>query len=97
MTIRMLKLVTGEEIVCLIEQENCEALTIKDPVIMMVAGAQVMAARWLYPLVTQTEFVIRRDHIVAIVTPQEKIVDVYNEQFGNGLTMVKRPGLVLPQ
>ena len=98
MNIRLLKLVSGEEIVTEIdsEQSNAEVCLVKNPVMMAVVGDRAVASRWLFPLCTTTEFFIRYEHIIANVAPQEQIVDMYNQQFGSGLQVVKKPGLVLP-
>lgn len=98
MNIKLLKLVSGEEIIAELDTQNsnAESIHIKNPVIMAVVGDRAMASRWLFPLCTTTDFYLRYEHIITTVSPQEEIINMYNQQFGSGLQIAKKPGLVLP-
>lgn len=95
--IRMLKLVSGEELVCSVVDSDDTGMKIENPVIYMALGNAVATQKWMFPFVTQTEFFIPKEYIMLVVSPQEEVIENYRERFGSGLALPPQKGLLLPK
>ena len=82
MNIKVLRLVTAEE---LIGEWNQEKSSILNPVVMVpVAKDKIGFQPWI-TLGEDEEIFLKDQHIMAIVTPDKKLQNEYNRVFGSGL------------
>ena len=82
MNIKVVRLISGEE---LIGDWNEETNTITNPVIMVpVSKAQLGFSPWI-PYVEEEEVPLKEQHIVTILTPDNKLQNEYNRVYGSGL------------
>ena len=82
MNIKVVRLISGEE---LIGDWNDEKHIITNPVIMVpVSKAQLGFSPWI-PYVEEEEVPLKEQHIVTILTPDNKLQNEYNRIYGSGL------------
>ena len=82
MNIKVVRIISGEE---LIGDWNDEKYTITNPVIMVpVAKDKLGFSPWI-PYVDEEEFQLKEQHIVTILTPDNKLQNEYNRVYGSGL------------
>ena len=82
MNIKVVRIISGEE---LIGDWNDEKSTITNPVIMVpVAQDKLGFSPWI-PYVEEEEFPLKEQHIVTILTPDNKLQNEYNRVYGSGL------------
>ena len=82
MNIKVIRIVSGEE---LIGDWNEEKSTLTNPVIMVpVAKDQLGFSPWIQ-YVEEEELLLKVQHIVTILTPDNKLQNEYNRIYGSGL------------
>ena len=82
MNIKVVRLISSEE---LIGDWNEETNTITNPVVMVpVAKDQLGFSPWI-PYVEEEEVPLKEQHIVTILTPDNKLQNEYNRVYGSGL------------
>ena len=82
MNIKVIRLVSGEE---LIGDWNEEKNIIDNPVIMVpIAKSQLGFQPWI-PYAEEEEVQLKEQHIVVVLTPDNKLQNEYNRVFGSGL------------
>ena len=84
MKIKVLKLITGEEIITQLKSEDENTIVIVDPqkFIMSQEGVGSMP---LMPMSNDKEYSISKNHILLISEPDDDIKNVYNSKFGSGV------------
>jgi len=82
MNIKVVRLVSGEE---LIGKWNEEKNTITNPVVMVpVAKDQLGFSPWI-PYVDEEAVQLKEQHIMTVLTPDNKLQNEYNRVYGSGL------------
>ena len=82
MNIKVVRIISGEE---LIGDWDDEKYTITNPVIMVpVAKDKLGFSPWI-PYVEEEEVPLKEQHIVTILTPDNKLQNEYNRVYGSGL------------
>ena len=82
MNIKIVRIVSGEE---LIGDWNRETNTITNPVVMIpIAKDQLGFQPWI-PYSEEEEMTFKEQHIVVVLTPDNKLQNEYNRVFGSGL------------
>ena len=82
MNIKIVRIVSGEE---LIGEWNEKTNTITSPVVMVpVAKDQLGFQPWI-PYSEEEEMTFKEQHIVVVLTPDNKLQNEYNRVFGSGL------------
>ena len=82
MNIKIIRLVSSEE---LIGDWNEETKTIINPVVMVpIAKDQLGFQPWI-PYSEEEEMTFKEQHIVVVLTPDNKLQNEYNRVFGSGL------------
>ena len=82
MNIKIVRLISGEE---LIGGWNKETKTITNPVVMIpIAKAQLGFQPWI-PYAEEEEVPLKEQHIVVVLTPDNKLQNEYNKIYGSGL------------
>ena len=84
MNVKIIRLVSTEE---LIGDWNEETKTITNPVVMIpVAKDQLGFQPWI-PYSEEEEMTFKEQHIVVVLTPDNKLQNEYNRVFGSGLVV----------
>ena len=82
MNIKIVRLVSGEE---LIGDWNKETNTINNPVVMVPLGKYQLGFQPWIPYSEEEEMTFKEQHIVVVLTPDNKLQNEYNRVFGSGL------------
>ena len=91
MNIKIIRLVSSEE---LIGDWNEETKTIINPVVMVpIAKAQLAFQPWI-PYSEEEEMTFKEQHIVVVLTPDNKLQNEYNRVFGSGLIVPETENIV---
>ena len=91
MSIKLLRLKSGEDVVADID-ENEDTVTIENPAVIMPMGdsrggnVQMGFGPWV-PFTSDKQIEIPRDWIVFIVEPATDIVNNYRQAFGSGIVV----------
>ena len=82
MNIKVVRLVSGEELIGDWDQENNK---ISNPVVMIpVAKDQLGFQPWI-PYAEEEDMILKDHHIMVICTPDKKLQNEYNRVYGSGL------------
>ena len=82
MSIKVIRLVTAEELIGEWDQEKS---SIMNPVVMVPVSKDKIGFQPWITLSDDDEIVLKDQHIMAIVTPDIKLQNEYNRVFGSGL------------
>ena len=82
MNIKVIRIVSGEE---LIGDWNEEKYTITNPVVMLPVGKDQLGFSPWIPYIDEEEVQLKEQHIVTILTPDNKLQNEYNRVYGSGL------------
>lgn len=99
MNIKLVKLVTNEEIICeLVEREDSVNVVFKNPIVMMAVPNEdgqmgLGLAPWIPAGITK-EIPIKAEHIVCIVEPSKDLYDHYNQTYGSGIITPDKQGVI---
>ena len=93
MNLKLLRLRSGEDVICEVLKESAEFIYIKNPAMLMPVGSQgqqmqMALAPWL-PFSDDKEFEIPTDWILITSEPAQDIVNNYNQMFGSGIVVPK--------
>ena len=91
MNLKLLRLRSGEDVICEVLKESAELIFIKNPAMLMPVGSQgqqmqMGMAPWM-PFSEQNEFEIPRDWLVVISDVVKDIANNYNQIFGSGIVV----------
>jgi len=86
MKIKVLKLITGEEIITQVKSEDENTVVLVEPqkFIMSQEGVGSMP---LMPMSKDKEYSILKSHVLIISEPDDDIKNVYNTKFGSGVVV----------
>ena len=92
MNLKLLRLRSGEDVICEIIKESAEYIKIKNPAMLMPVShgahnqVQMGLAPWM-PFSKQSEFEIPRDWLVVMSDVVQDIANNYNQIFGSGIVV----------
>ena len=91
MNLKLLRLRSGEDVICEVLKESAELIFIKNPAMLMPVGSQgqqmqMGMAPWM-PFADQTDFEIPRDWLVVVSDVVQDIANNYNQIFGSGIVV----------
>ena len=91
MNLKLLRLRSGEDVICEVIKESAEYIFIKTTAIVMPVGGQgqqmqMGMAPWM-PFSEQSEFEIPRDWLVVMSSVVKDIANNYNQIFGSGIVV----------
>ena len=91
MNLKLLRLRSGEDVICEVLKESAELIFIKNPAMLMPVGSQgqqmqMGMAPWM-PFSEQNEFEIPRDWLVVMSDVVKDIANNYNQIFGSGIVV----------
>ena len=91
MTIEVLRIVAGEEIIGDVKDDGGDLIVVENPAVVAVVPAQdgTMQVRLgpLSPSSDDTRFALDKSNILYRVTPKTDLLNYYNQIFGSGLIM----------
>ncbi len=99
MTIIVLRTLTGEDILGKEVFRDNNAITLETPVRMIFVPdrkSMALVPVCLFADDSQEKFEFNRSLILTTYTPQTDIINQYNTQFGTGLFVPPKQGLILP-
>jgi hypothetical protein len=96
--LRVLKLITGEEIVGNLVEKNGVAFRVENPCLLGIAmGPNGKANLQMQPMLLFSEqkvVELSRDHVIYDVTVANEIQNKYNEVYGSGIVLPKQQGII---
>lgn len=85
MEIKVLKLVTGEEVIAQFEEKN-EKYILKSPQKFMLTQEGI-ASMPMMPFSVSEVYEIDKKHVIYVCEPETDIRNVYNSKYGNGVIL----------
>ncbi len=89
MAVKILKLISSEDIIGEWEERDSESITITKPAKLVMyptdEGGVAMAIMPWVPYSDDKDIPIRNDCIIATLHPSDDVKNEYNERFGNGI------------
>ena len=82
MNIKIVRIVSGEE---LIGEWNEKTNTITSPVVMVPVAKDQLGFQPGVPYAEDEEIILKEQHIVVVLTPDNKLQNEYNRVYGSGL------------
>lgn len=97
MSVKIVRLSSGEEIVCSCEVDG-DIYKIKKPAILIPTGKGTLGLMpWLaYADLSENTIEIDKKFVVFMIEPQNDLLNEYNTAFGSGLFVPATPGPVGP-
>ena len=83
MTVKLIRMWSGEDVIADITKEDTDSNTITDPIVAVPSQkqGQIAFAPWS-PLLQKDKLEVTKKYIVYIGDPQEEIIEQYNSMFG---------------
>ena len=96
MEVKLLRVITGEEIVAEIVDENASEVTLKNALVVIPTQQSVGFAPWATVIDRENpEVTVSRTHIVYIANLDESIRNKYDEIYGSKLVKPEKKSLIL--
>ena len=83
MTVKLIRMWSGEDVIADIVEENTDSVVITDPIVAVPSQQEgrIAFAPWS-PLLQKDKLEVTKKYIVYIGDPQEEIIEQYNSMFG---------------
>ena len=83
MTVKLIRMWSGEDVIADIVEDNSDQIVITDPIVAVPAPQQgnIAFAPWS-PLLQKDKIEITKKYVVYIGDPQTEIIEQYNSMFG---------------
>ena len=83
MTVKLIRMWSGEDVIADIVEENTEAVVITDPIVAVPSQQEgrIAFAPWS-PLLQKDKLEVTKKYIVYIGDPQVEIIEQFNQMFG---------------
>ncbi len=83
MTVKLIRMWSGEDVIADIVEENTDSVVITDPIVAVPSQEQgrIAFAPWS-PLLQKDKLEVTKKYIVYIGDPQAEIVEQFNQMFG---------------
>ena len=96
MEVKLLRVITGEEIVAEIVDENASEITLKNALVVIPTQQSVGFAPWATVIDRENpEVTVSRTHIVYVANLDESIRNKYDEIYGSKLVKPEKKSLIL--
>ena len=91
MTVKLIRMWSGEDVIADITKEDTDSITITDPIVAVPSQqpGQIAFAPWS-PLLQKDKLEVTRKYIVYIGDPQPDIIEQYNTMFSKISTPTKK-------
>ena len=83
MTVKLIRMWSGEDVIADIVEENTDSVVITDPIVAVPSqqDGRIAFAPWS-PLLQKDKIEVTKKYIVYIGDPQAEIVEQFNQMFG---------------
>ena len=83
MTVKLIRMWSGEDVIADITKEDTDSITITDPIVAVPSQqqGQIAFAPWS-PLLEKDKLEVTKKYVVYMANPQEEIIEQYNSMFG---------------
>ena len=83
MTVKLIRMWSGEDVIADIVEENTDSVVITDPIVAVPSQEQgrIAFAPWS-PLLQKDKLEVTKKYIVYIGDPQAEIIEQFNKMFG---------------
>ena len=83
MTVKLIRMWSGEDVIADITKEDTGSITITDPIVAVPSQkqGQIAFAPWS-PLLQKDKLEVTKKYVVYMANPQEEIIEQYNSMFG---------------
>ena len=83
MTVKLIRMWSGEDVIADIIEEDTDSITITDPIVAVPSQTQgqIAFAPWS-PLLQKDKLEVTKKYLVYIGDPQPEIIEQYNSMFG---------------
>ena len=83
MTVKLIRMWSGEDVIADIVKEDTETIVITDPIVAVPSQkqGQIAFAPWS-PLLQKDKLEVTRKYVVYMANPQDEIIEQYNSMFG---------------
>ena len=83
MTVKLIRMWSGEDVIADIVKEDTETIVITDPIVAVPSQkqGQIAFAPWS-PLLQKDKLEVTKKYIVYMANPQDEIIEQYNSMFG---------------
>ena len=83
MTVKLIRMWSGEDVIADIVEENTDSVVITDPIVAVPSQEQgrIAFAPWS-PLLQKDKLEVTKKYIVYIGAPQAEIIEQFNQMFG---------------
>ena len=91
MTVKLIRMWSGEDVIADITKEDTDSITITDPIVAVPSQkqGQIAFAPWS-PLLLKDKLEVTKKYVVYMANPQEEIIEQYNSMFGKLSTPTKK-------
>ena len=91
MTVKLIRMWSGEDVIADITKEDTDSITITDPIVAVPSQkqGQIAFAPWS-PLLQKVKLEVTKKYVVYMANPQEEIIEQYNSMFGKLSTPTKK-------
>jgi len=94
--VKLLRIVTGEEIIAELVSENASEVTVKNGLVVLPTNTGVGFAPWATVISKENpDITVSRKHIVYIAEVQEDVCKKYDQMFGSKLVTPDEKKLIL--
>lgn len=91
MNVKLIRVVTGEEIVAEVVSETDDTLTVQNALVVLPTNNGVGFAPWATVVSKdEPEITVSRNHLVYVAEVQEDVASKYKEMFGNIITPAEK-------
>ena len=83
MTVKLIRMWSGEDVIADMTKEDTDSITITDPIVAVPSQqqGQIAFAPWS-PLLQKDKLEVTKKYVVYMANPQEEIIEQYNSMFG---------------
>jgi hypothetical protein len=93
--VKILRLTTGEEVLCKAEKTDGGWKVKKSALIIPTGKGGIGLLPWMpYTTAFENGFEIREQDVMFEVQPQDELIDEYNDVFGSGLIVPKKADVI---
>jgi hypothetical protein len=91
MNVKLIRVVTGEEIVAEVVSETNDTITVQNGLVVLPTNTGVGFAPWATVISKENpEITVSKNHVVYVVEVQEDVASKYKEMFGNIITPAEK-------
>lgn len=91
MNVKLIRMVTGEDLIAEVLVQTDQNITIKNPCVIILrptqsGNANISITHWV-PYAESNEFTLALDRTVFVVEPAQDLLNNYNSAFGSGIVV----------